>query len=50
MALAQFYVFQSVLRVRLDVATPEFWFMMQIAMITGFCDELPRQLVAAQDL
>jgi hypothetical protein len=36
MALAQFYFFRQLFGTRLNVATPEFWFMMQIAMVAGF--------------
>jgi hypothetical protein len=41
MAIAQFYIFRSVLGVRLEVNTPEFWFMMQIAMLAGFVTSYP---------
>jgi Domain of unknown function (DUF4396) len=41
MALAQFYLFRHLLGVKLEVPTPEFWFMMQIAMIAGFVTAYP---------
>ena len=41
MAFAQFYVFRAVLGTRLETNTPEFWFMMQIAMIFGFLTSYP---------
>ncbi|MGE5146057.1 MAG: DUF4396 domain-containing protein [Candidatus Eiseniibacteriota bacterium] len=41
MALAQFWLFRRVLGVALDVAMPEFWFMMQIAMMAGFATSYP---------
>ena len=41
MAIAQFCLFRTLLGVRLEVASPEFWFMMQIAMIAGFCASYP---------
>ncbi|CAO3436296.1 Integral membrane protein [Azospirillum endophyticum] len=36
MAFAAFHLFRDRLGVRLETASPEFWFMMQIAMICGF--------------
>jgi len=41
MALAHFWTFPRLLGIRLDVATPEFWFMMQIAMLAGFATSYP---------
>lgn len=41
MAFASFYLFRHVLGVRLEVSTPEFWFMMQIAMLCGFATSYP---------
>lgn len=41
MAIAQFWLFRSVLGVRLEVDMPEFWFMMQIAMLAGFVTSYP---------
>ncbi len=41
MAFAQFYLFRHLLGVRLEVNTPEFWFVMQIAMLAGFCTSYP---------
>jgi hypothetical protein len=41
MALAQFYLFSHLLGLRLEVASVEFWFMMQIAMIAGFITSYP---------
>lgn len=41
MALAHFYIFGQVLGVGLSVDTPEFWFMMQIAMLCGFATSYP---------
>ena len=41
MALAQFYIFRRVLGADLEVNMPEFWFMMQIAMIAGFITSYP---------
>jgi hypothetical protein len=41
MAVAQFYFFRHLLGLRLEVNTPEFWFMMQIAMLTGFITSYP---------
>ncbi len=41
MALAQFYVFRGLIGVSLEVNTPEFWFVMQIAMMAGFCTSYP---------
>ena len=41
MALAQFYLFRTLLGVNLEVNTLEFWFMMQIAMLCGFVTAYP---------
>jgi Domain of unknown function (DUF4396) len=41
MAIAQFYLFWSLLGLRLEVDTFEFWFMMQIAMMAGFITAYP---------
>ena len=41
MAFAQFYLFRTLLGTSLNVAEPEFWFMMQIAMICGFVTSYP---------
>jgi hypothetical protein len=41
MAIAQFYLFRHVLGLKLEVPTPEFWFMMQIAMLAGFITSYP---------
>jgi Domain of unknown function (DUF4396) len=41
MALAQFYLFRHLLGTTLEVPTPEFWFVMQIAMLAGFVTSYP---------
>jgi hypothetical protein len=41
MAIAHFLIFGIALGVRLETDTPEFWFMMQIAMICGFATSYP---------
>ncbi len=41
MALAQFYLFGHLLGAKLEPTTPEFWFMMQIAMLFGFVTSYP---------
>ncbi len=41
MAFAYFYFFRTLIGVTLEVDTPEFWFMMQIAMIVGFITAYP---------
>jgi hypothetical protein len=41
MAFAQLVLFRSILHTRLEVDTPEFWFMMQIAMLAGFATSYP---------
>jgi hypothetical protein len=41
MALAYFVIFRRGFRVSLTTDTPEFWFMMQIAMWFGFVTSYP---------
>ena len=41
MALAHFFLFGSLLHAKLVVVSPEFWFMMQIAMLAGFATSYP---------
>ena len=41
MAVAHFVIFARIFGVPLEVASPEFWFMMQIAMICGFVTAYP---------
>jgi hypothetical protein len=41
MAVAHFYLFKHLLGAKLEVASAEFWFMMQIAMIFGFATSYP---------
>ncbi len=41
MALAYFYFFRVLIGVKLETNTPEFWFMMQIAMLCGFATSYP---------
>lgn len=41
MAIAHFWIFASILDVKLEVNSVEFWFMMQIAMIFGFITSYP---------
>ena len=41
MAFAQLYLFRRLFGVRLEVDSPEFWFMMQIAMICGWLTSYP---------
>jgi hypothetical protein len=41
MAVAQFLLFRGLLGTPLQVASPEFWFMMQIAMLFGFVTSYP---------
>ncbi len=41
MAVAYFWIFRHVLGTELSVASPEFWFMMQIAMLFGFATAYP---------
>ena len=41
MAFAQLYLLGHLLGHRAEVDTPEFWFMMQLAMIAGFITAYP---------
>jgi Domain of unknown function (DUF4396) len=41
MALAYFYFFRVLIAVKLETNMPEFWFMMQIAMLCGFATSYP---------
>jgi hypothetical protein len=41
MALAYFYLFGTLLGVRLATDMPEFWFTMQVAMLCGFATAYP---------
>ena len=41
MAIAYFLVFRQILGAKLETSMPEFWFMMQIAMLCGFCTSYP---------
>jgi hypothetical protein len=41
MAVAHFYIFGHLLGATLEVASAEFWFMMQIAMLAGFLTSYP---------
>ena len=41
MALAQFYLFRTIIGVTLAPNTAEFWFMMQLAMLCGFLTSYP---------
>jgi hypothetical protein len=41
MGFAQFYLFRTLIGTRLEVNTPEFWFMMQLAMLCGFVTAYP---------
>lgn len=41
MAIAHFWIFGTLLGVPLEVASAEFWFMMQIAMLAGFATAYP---------
>jgi hypothetical protein len=41
MAFAGFFIFRTVLGVKLEATMPEFWFMMQIAMLCGFATSYP---------
>ncbi len=41
MAIANFWLFRHVLGTRLEVDSPEFWFMMQLAMLCGFATAYP---------
>jgi len=41
MALAQFFLFRHLLGAKLEVASVEFWFLMQVAMLAGFGTSYP---------
>jgi hypothetical protein len=41
MAFAYFYLFGTLLGTKLTTDTPEFWFMMQVAMLCGFATAYP---------
>ncbi len=41
MAIAHFWIFASLIGAKLEVNSPEFWFMMQIAMLCGFATAYP---------
>ena len=41
MAIAHFWIFAEIFGNPLEVASPEFWFMMQIAMLFGFATAYP---------
>ncbi len=41
MAVAHFWLFGTILGVKLEPTRPEFWFMMQIAMLCGFITSYP---------
>lgn len=41
MAIAHFWIFATVLGIELKMASPAFWFMMQIAMLAGFVTAYP---------
>jgi hypothetical protein len=41
MAIAQFLIFMPLFGTRLEASMPEFWFMMQIAMLCGFMTVYP---------
>lgn len=41
MAIAYFGIFGSILGVKIDVTMPTFWFVMQIAMLSGFVTSYP---------
>ncbi|RYY05097.1 MAG: DUF4396 domain-containing protein, partial [Alphaproteobacteria bacterium] len=41
MAIAQFYLFDTLLGTRVEANSVEFWFVMQIAMICGFATAYP---------
>lgn len=41
MAVAQFWLFGALLGLRLEASQPEFWLMMQIAMLCGFATSYP---------
>ena len=41
MAIGYFLVFRRILGAKLETSMPEFWFMMRIAMLCGFCTSYP---------
>ena len=41
MAIAHFWIFGRLIGETLKTTTPEFWFMMQIAMLCGFATAYP---------
>jgi hypothetical protein len=41
MAMAQFYFFRTLIGAEMEVNSPEFWFMMQFAMLCGFVTSYP---------
>lgn len=41
MAFSQFYILGVLLETRAEVDTPEFWFLMQVAMLAGFATAYP---------
>lgn len=41
MAVAQFAIFRHAFGAKLEPVMPEFWFMMQIAMLAGFATSYP---------
>lgn len=41
MAFAQFYLFEQVWNHWIDPNIPEFWYMLQIAMMAGFATSYP---------
>lgn len=41
MAVAQFAIFWHAFGAKLEPSMPEFWFMMQIAMLAGFATSYP---------
>jgi hypothetical protein len=41
MGFGQFFLFRHLLHAAVDVASAEFWFMMQIAMVAGFATSYP---------
>jgi hypothetical protein len=41
MAFAQFYLFRRLIGAQLNVDSPEFWFVMQLAMLCGFITSYP---------
>jgi ABC-type Mn2+/Zn2+ transport system permease subunit len=41
MAIAHFWLFGALLGITLEASMPEFWLMMQIAMLCGFLTAYP---------